>query len=78
MEDELVIGARKTKAPSKESLNIERTYSLASFEKYIIGFDKEKVTPLIKEGTLSSIHQRFNIWRIFLKVFQDFTVESMV
>ena len=55
MEDELIIGARKTKAPSKESLNLERIYSLHSFEKYIIDFQTEKVAALVKEGNLHSL-----------------------
>lgn len=78
MEDELIIGARKSKAPSKESLNLERNYSLHSFENYIVNFQKEKVAQLVKEGNLFTLNQRFNLWRIFLKVFDNFTPDAMI
>lgn len=38
MEEEIVIGARKNKANKSEDLNIERSYSLDSFKKYVLNF----------------------------------------
>jgi len=41
MEEDLIIGARSTKVVRKETLNLERHYSLENFDKYILNFDKK-------------------------------------
>jgi hypothetical protein len=56
MEDELIIGARKTVTPSKELLNLDRSYSLKGFEQHILHFSLDTVAPLVKEGNLNHLN----------------------
>lgn len=39
MEEEIIIGARKTNLSKKENLNIERSYSIDNFSKYVLNFE---------------------------------------
>ena len=56
MEDELIIGARKTVMASKELLNLERAYSLKEFDQHILHFSLDTVAPLVKEGSLNRLN----------------------
>ena len=49
MEDEIIIGARRVTGAKKESLNIERIYSLENFQNLILNHQNCKIEDLVKK-----------------------------
>ena len=59
-------------------IEVERIYCLLNFQKYILNFNRQTADKLVKNVKIDSTFQRFNFWRIFLKVIPDENLDKMV